>query len=46
MTANCTVIRISIGSIIGSLGDLVEERAPFHEIVAVVMAMMLGAREV
>ena len=46
MTAIRTGIRIIICSIICSLGDLVEERALFHGIVAVVMAMMSGAREV
>ena len=42
MTVNCTVIRI----IIGLPGDLAEERARFHEIVAVVTAMMLRGRKV
>jgi hypothetical protein len=42
MTAIRTVIRI----IIGSPGDLVEEPVRFHEIVAVVVAMMSRARKV
>jgi len=42
MTAIRKVIRI----IIASPSDLAEERALFHEIVAVVTAMMSGARKV
>ena len=41
-----TAIRKGIRIIIGSPGDLVEERTRFHEIVAEVMAKMSRARKV
>ena len=41
-----TAIRTEIMINIGSPGDLVEERALFHEIVAGVIAMMSRARKV